>query len=74
MPVGTSLLTIIQSIATMITSTLGVAIITVCVAFAALRAMIGHHWGYMWSAIGGGAVLISAAWIAQQLGGGAATP
>ena len=32
---------------------------------------VSRHWGHFWSAIGGGAVLVCAAWVVQTFFGGA---
>jgi type IV secretory pathway VirB2 component (pilin) len=57
-----SWLTIVQNISTFITGTFGSTLCIIAVAIAGARAMLHGHWGQFWSAIGGGAVLMSAAW------------
>jgi hypothetical protein len=39
------------------------AIITIVTVIAGARAAIHGHWGHFWSALGGGAVMVGAAWL-----------
>lgn len=66
-----SWLAIVQQISTFITGTFGTTLVTIAIAVAGARAMFHAHWGAFWSAIGGGAVLVSAAWVVQTFLGGA---
>src|ERR1700735_787757 len=66
-----SWLTIVQTISTFVTGTFGTTLVIIAVAIAGARAMFHGHWGHFWSAIGGGAVLVCAAWLGQTVFGGA---
>jgi type IV secretory pathway VirB2 component (pilin) len=66
-----SWLTIVQSISTFVTGTFGTTLVIIAVAIAGARAMFHGHWGHFWSAIGGGAVLVCAAWLVRTFFGGA---
>ena len=65
-------LTIVQTIATFIEGTFGATLVVVAVAIAGARAALHGNWGHFWSAIGGGAIVITAAWIVTTFLGGTA--
>ena len=67
-----SWLQIVQNIATFLSGTFGSTLVVIAIGIAGARAAFHGHWGHFWSAIGGGAVLISAAWIVQTFLGGTA--
>lgn len=60
-----SWMTVVQNISTFLTSQFGILLLTVAVFIAGARAMLHGHWGQFWGAIGGGAVMMSAAWTVQ---------
>jgi type IV secretory pathway VirB2 component (pilin) len=70
---GGGWLTIVQTIATFIESGFGATLVVVAVAIAGARAALHGHWGHFWSAIGGGAIVITAAWIVTTFLGGTVT-
>ena len=65
-----SWLQIVQNIATFLSGTFGSTLVVIAIAISGARAAFHGHWGHFWSAIGGGAVLISAAWVVQTFLGG----
>lgn len=65
-----SWLTVVQNISTFLTSQFGILLCTVAVFIAGARAMLHGHWGQFWSAIGGGTVMMSAAWAVTTFMGG----
>jgi type IV secretory pathway VirB2 component (pilin) len=66
-----SWLTIVQNIVNFISGGFGSALVVIAIGIAGARAALHGHWGHFWSAIGGGAVLLSAAWVvATFMGGG----
>jgi len=58
---------IAQAFADAVTGQLGILLIIIGVALAGLRVVFsgGHHWGALFAALGGGAVVVSAGWIVK---------
>lgn len=65
-----SWMSIALSISTFITSQFGITICIIAVAIAGGHAALHGHWNKFWSAIGGSAVLMSAAWTINTFMGG----
>lgn len=65
-----SWLTIVQNISAFLTSQFGVILCTIAVFIAGARAMLHGHWSHFWGAVGGGAVMMSAAWMVNTFMGG----
>lgn len=65
-----SWLTIAQNVSTFATGQFGILICIIAVAIAGGRAALHGHWGQFWSALGGGAVVQSAAWSVNTFMGG----